>query len=103
MDVINKERRKRFNDVMQASEDYANAVKNWEVIDPSGKITKEKLLASESAKTAKDVNAKISSLESQIKTIEGMGTMSHLPNGKLKLKYQRTVDGYKEQIKKLKK
>ncbi len=46
----------------------------------------------------KEREARISQLKRQISDIEGLGLMSHLPNGKLKVGYQRTVDIAKQEL-----
>ncbi len=49
-------------------------------------------------KANKEREARISQLKRQISDIEGFGPMTHLPNGKLKVGYQRTVDIAKQEL-----
>lgn len=76
----------------QAHKEFNEAILKGEVIDADGKITKEKLLAWDYDAKKKEIEGKISSIDSYIRTIEGLGTMSHKPNGKFKIGYQRTFD-----------
>jgi hypothetical protein len=81
----------------KAKQEYADAIARGEIIDPSGAITKESEAARRKEASLAEPRSRLSQIDSQIKNIEGLGSMSHLPNGKLKAGYQRTVDGYEAQ------
>lgn len=85
----------------QAHQEYREAILKGEIIDPEGKITAEKLSMEEYESKREPILKKIASIDNYIRTIEELGSMSHLPNGKLKLKYQRTIDIQNEDKKKL--
>lgn len=81
----------------QAHQEYEDAIRKGEVIDPSGKITKDSLDSGDKSRAETERQSKIASIDAQIRTIENLGQMSHGRNGKLKPKYQRTVDIYNQE------
>ena len=85
----------------KAHREYYNAVRSGEIIDLSGDLTKEGILAREQKASDNALQSKRDGLYRQIEIIEGLGRMSHLPSGKLKKPYQRTVDNYQDEIDKL--
>lgn len=97
-----KELNTNFSDMQaqnrKAHQEYEAAIVKGEIIDPEGKLTKEGILKREYDFKAKEINAKITAAQSGIKFIESLGKMAHLPNGKLKKGYQRTVNDYSEKI-----
>jgi len=52
--------------------------------------------------TEKERLSSIEIIKGKIAFIEGLGRMSHKPNGQLRIGYQRTVDSYNAEIEKLK-
>ena len=82
----------------KAHKEYEAAIVRGEIIDPEGKLTKEGILKRDYDFKAKEIKSKIAAAQSGIQTIENLGKMSHLPNGKLKIGYQRAVNDYSEKI-----
>ena len=83
----------------QAHKEFEAAVRSGEVVDTetltSRRVTKEGLESRDRKAADSALQSQLNAIDSQIRTIENLGSMSHLPNGKLKAKYQRTVDLYK--------
>lgn len=77
---------------------YEEAISRGEVIDPEGKITAESLKKEVDTAEIKKAESEITAAENQIKFIESLGTVSHAKSGRLKIGYQRTVDGFNERI-----
>lgn len=88
--------RARNNRIAHA--EYNKAIIAGTVEDPSSDITKASLLNQERQAINSTTRSKIDNLYHQIGAIEGLGKMSHLANGKLKVGYQRTVDIYQAEI-----
>ena len=82
----------------KAHELFYNLVKNGEIIDASGELTKENILAREKRLNDKETQSKIEILKGKISFIESLGTLSHQKNGKLKKGYQMQVDEYTQQL-----
>jgi 8-oxo-dGTP pyrophosphatase MutT (NUDIX family) len=78
----------------QAHREYAEAILKGDIIDTEGKITAEGLKKSDYDFKSKEIKSRIANIDSQIRTIENLGRMSHLENGKLKKGYQVAVDDY---------
>lgn len=87
----------------QAHTEFIEAIIQGEVIDASGELTKEKILAERKTRHNKEMQSQIDIAYTHIKFIESLGKMSHLSNGKLKKGYQIQVDDYNNQIERLKK
>ena len=85
----------------KAHGEYNRAILAGEIIDPGGIITKEKLISIRHDLAEKLKQGEIMRVTRQIEIIEGLGKMSHLASGKLKLSYQRTVDHYNTELAKL--
>ncbi len=49
------------------------------------------------AESVRKASSRLTQINGQIRTINGLGVMSHKPNGELKPKYQRTVDIYEQE------
>lgn len=81
----------------RAKEEFRAAIERGEIVDAEGKVTREGILRERQERTLAEARSKIDGLDRQIANIEGLGQMSHLPNGKLKAPYQRTVDEYNRQ------
>ncbi len=81
-----------------AHDEYNKAIMSSEVVDPSGEVTREALLARQQQLTNSKTKSRKNGLYRQIELIEGLGRMSHLSNGKLKISYRRTVDEYQRQL-----
>lgn len=81
-----------------AHDEYNKAILAREVIDPSGEVTRGGLLSAQQAKVDSAKQSKIDGLNRNIEFIESLGRMSHKPNGKLKISYQRAVDSYKDEL-----
>jgi hypothetical protein len=92
---------KRIADNRVAHEEYRKAILSGEIIDPSGEITKEGMIAEQTLRTTKDIESQKQIILGHIKDIESYGKMSHKENGQLKIGYQRMVDDYNAQLKKL--
>ncbi len=75
-----------------AHDEFNKAIIDGKVVDPSGDVTKEKLLTYKQERADAVIKSKRDGLYRQIEIIEGLGRMSHLSNGKLKISYQRVVD-----------
>lgn len=58
-----------------------------ELVKPDEQVAKEQVETRQ-----KEINGRLSQIDSYVKRVEGLGTMSHLSNGNLKAKYQRAVD-----------
>jgi hypothetical protein len=82
---------------------FEEAILNGEIVDATGKITREKLMAEQAALERAATNTKIRSLESRIRSVYSLGAMSHTKAGKLKRAYQADVDRCREEIDRLKK
>ncbi len=82
----------------QAHREYNKAILSGEVMDPSGEVTKEDLLARIQSRETAVIQGKRDQLTSQIAFIESLGRMSHRENGNLKPKYQRTIDIYQAEL-----
>lgn len=80
-----------------AKEEFRAAIERGEIVDAEGKITREGILRERQERTLAEARSQIDGLDRQIANIEGLGPMSHLPNGKLKASYQRTIDEYSRQ------
>lgn len=77
---------------------YYDLVKNGEIIDPSGELTKEKILEREKRVNDKETQSKIEILKGKISFIESLGGMARKKKGKLKKGYQLQVDEYTKQL-----
>lgn len=86
----------------EAHELFYNAVKEGKIIDASGKLVKDEILKRESQQATAETESKIKRLQSYIDMVNGLGTMSHLKNGKLKKGYQLAVDDHLQKIEILK-
>lgn len=84
-----------------AHDEYNKAIIAETVTDPSGEVTKEDLLSRQQKRIDDALNSKREGLIRNIEFIEGLGRMSHLPNGKLKKSYRRAVDIYQQGLSKL--
>lgn len=82
----------------KAHELFYDLVKNGEILDASGELTKENILAREKRVNDKETQSKIDIIKGQISFIESLGSMSHQKNGKLKKGYQLQVDEYNNQL-----
>lgn len=82
----------------KAHELFYNLVKNGEILDGSGELTKENILAREKRLNDKETQSKIEIIKGKISFIESLGTLSHQKNGKLKKGYQLQIDEYNEQL-----
>jgi hypothetical protein len=80
---------------------FREAVRNGDVVDADGKITREGLIAAESARQQAEIQSKITALKRYIETVRGLGPMSHAANGKLKAKYRRAVEVNEAEIARL--
>lgn len=82
----------------EAHREFEAAIRRGEIEDAESsshrRVTKEKLEGADKERATRELQSAIAGIDSQIRTIENLGRMSHLPNGKLKAAYQRTVDGY---------
>ena len=82
----------------KAHELFYNMIKNGEIIDASGELTKDNILAREKRLNDKETQSKIEILKGKISFIESLGTLSHQKNGKLKKGYQSQVDEYNKML-----
>lgn len=94
--TLNKHRERAERNI-KAHQEYETAIRRGEIIDPTGRITKQKLEAADARVKDAALQNAIANIDSHIQTIENLGSMSHLPSGKLKAAYQRTVDEYNRQ------
>ena len=85
----------------KAHELFYESVKNWLLIDGSGKLTKENILKSESLKNTMEIESKINQAQKYIDFVKSMKT-SYLKNGKLKKSFQLAVNDHEEKIQILK-
>lgn len=81
---------------------FYNAVKNGEILDASGELTKDEILKKESQALKEETESKIKNLQSYIDFVTGLKT-AYLKNGKLKKGYQLAVNDHQEKINNLKK
>ena len=99
------EQDKRFHEKQQlnkqAHNEFYELVKNGEIIDASGELTKENILAREKRLNDKETQSKIEIIKGKISFIESLGTLSHQKNGKLKKGYQLQIDEYNQQLEQL--
>ena len=82
----------------KAHELFYDLVKSGEILDASGELTKENILAREKRVNDKETQSKIEILRGKISFIESLGSLSHNKNGKLKKGYQLQVDEYNNQL-----
>lgn len=82
----------------KAHEHFYNLIKNGEILDGSGELTKENILAREKRVNDKETQSKIEIIKGKISFIESLGSLSHNKNGKLKKGYQLQVDEYNNQL-----
>lgn len=82
----------------KAHELFYNLVKNGELLDASGELTRENILAREKRLNDKETQSKIEIIKGKISFIESLGSLSHKKNGKLKKGYQLQIDEYNEQL-----
>ena len=98
---INKQDQ-RFNEMQEqnkkANNEFFELVKNGQIIDASGELTKENILAREKRLNDKETQSKIEIIKGKISFIESLGTLSHQKNGKLKKGYQLQIDEYNQQL-----
>lgn len=92
----------RLNKHLDAVEIFCKKVMNDEIIDTNGKYIKADLIKHKNEEYNKPLLNKILQNERQIETINSLGKMSHLDNGRLKKSYQRAVDFYMQEIEQLK-
>ena len=101
---INKQDQ-RFNEMQEqnkkANNEFFELVKNGQIIDASGELTKENILAREKRLNDKETQSKIEIIKGKISFIESLGTLSHQKNGKLKKGYQLQIDEYNQQLEQL--
>ena len=101
---INKQDQ-RFNEMQEqnkkAHNEFFELVKNGQIIDASGELTKENILAREKRLNDKETQSKIEIIKGKISFIESLGTLSHQKNGKLKKGYQLQIDEYNQQLEQL--
>ena len=83
---------------LKAHEEYCQAILSDEVIDPSGEVTKEDLLARQKARETAVIDGKRLQLTRQISFIKSLGRMSHKEDGTLRAPYQKTVDIYEAEL-----
>jgi DNA topoisomerase-1 len=87
----------RIQQNKQAHNEYEQAILRGEIVDPEGKLTREGLQKEAKEAELEKPRQQLASIEGQIANIENLGTMSHLANGKLKSRYQRTIDIYNKE------
>ena len=83
---------------IQAHREYNQAILSGEVVDPSGEVARDGLVAAQRKQEEAVIEGKRVQLMSQISFIESLGGMSHRRNGNLKPSYQRTVDLYQAEL-----
>jgi hypothetical protein len=88
MQTKNKEAHKLFYD----------GVKNGSIIDADGRFEMKAILTKEHTDKIKDIESKIIYLQRYIDTVNGLGKMAHLNNGKLKKGYQLAVNDHLQKI-----
>lgn len=71
---------------------YRQAIMNNKVIDPSGNITKEKMILEDTQDNAEKTTSSLYMISGKIAFIDSLGSMSHKKNGSLKKGYQCQVD-----------
>ena len=81
-----------------AHELFYNAIKNGDLLDGSGELTREKILQREASISRDETKSKIAIIHGKIQFIESLGSMSHMKNGKLKKGYQLQIDDYNKQL-----
>lgn len=100
-----KSQDKRFDEMMQKRIEWENAYKNailkWEIIDPTGKITKKWLTDNLVNRQVKELEWKILQAENYIKLIESMNT-TRMKNWEFKKWYKLWIDEAKTNIVKYK-
>jgi hypothetical protein len=82
----------------EAHELFYNSVKNGLIIDADGRFEMNAILTKEHTDKIKDIESKIIYLQRYIDMVNGLSTISHLKNGKLKKGYQLAVNDHLQKI-----
>lgn len=83
---------RRIRENEQAHKLFEEAIERGEVVDPSGEVTKKGLRDAATKRQSKKAESRISIIDTKIKDIENLGSISHMKNGKLRKGFQSQVD-----------